>query len=120
MKIEDIEKILPIRVKDIEVDATSVIEHHFFERGSRHGDYRTESIDFMVKNKIAFHSTCNSAYQAIGKYIVVKCPTCHKNMKSGTGSGSSSQNTMNYSCDCGTEASLTIPSDGLSFRFKEE
>jgi hypothetical protein len=73
MQIKDLKEIIPINIGQVEVDATSLIEHYFFDKPG-HSDYRTDSINFMTKQKINFHSTCNSAFNVVKKFVKISCP----------------------------------------------
>jgi predicted RNA-binding Zn-ribbon protein involved in translation (DUF1610 family) len=115
-KLNDIlgkNQLLPINPTYAEIDPTEIIEHYFFERGK--GDYRQETIDFMLKNKIAFHSTCNNNFDMAKRFLKVTCPKCGKEMKYSGGSGSSGAYTHRFECKRGCPTvSITIPSDGIS------
>jgi predicted RNA-binding Zn-ribbon protein involved in translation (DUF1610 family) len=122
-KLNDIlgkNQLLPIDLTNAEIDPTEVIEHYFFERG-KGDDYRQEAIEFMMKNKITFNSTCNSNFNMAKKFIKVDCPTCGKPMKYEGGSGSSSQYTHRFVCKSKRcpSISITIPSDGITVNFPE-
>lgn len=82
MKIEDIDSKLPgikVKIGEIEVDSTHLVEHAFFEeRPNRRKDYRDQSIDYFLKHKVVFHSTCNSIYNVAKRFIVIKCPKSYK------------------------------------------
>jgi len=119
MKIKELSDLgLGVRIDDIEVDVTSVVENAFFERHNCQ-DYRKESINFMIKNKIDFHSTCNNDHEIMKKLIKVSCPVCHKNMKVTSGGGNGSISTTTYSCDeCSTNVNITIPDSGIHVDFE--
>lgn len=123
MKIKDIKKLkgLGIRTEEIEVDATSIIEHAHFENHNCR-DYRKESIEYMIKNKINFHSTCNNDHVMFQKLIKVECPVCHRNMIVKNGSGNCSTSTTTYVCDkCKVNVNITIPSDsGIHVNFEKD
>ena len=118
MELKKLRELIQVDINKLEVDATSVIEHRFFEKGG-FGDYRQESINFCIKNKIDFHSTCNSAFNVMKSFIKIKCPVCKKNMEPASGSGSGLTETLHYVCACGTDVSLTIPVEGIIISFKE-
>jgi predicted RNA-binding Zn-ribbon protein involved in translation (DUF1610 family) len=123
MKIEDFDSKLPgIRVKigQIEVDPTHIVEHACFEdRSDRRKDYRDLSIDYFLKHKVDFHSTCNSIYNVAKRFIKIKCPKCGKNMELNGGGGNSSLHNLNYTCTCGTKANLNMPNEGFSVQFED-
>ena len=116
MKIKEIGKIKGLRIhtEEIEVDATSVIEHAFFEDRNC-SNYRKDSIEYMVKNKIDFHSTTNSSHEMFKKFVKVECPQCHKDMTLNSGGGNGSASTALYVCNkCGINTSITIPCEGIN------
>lgn len=109
----------PINTESLDVDATASIEHNFFENSLKL-DYRQDSVNFMIKNKIDFHSTCNNVFNITRKFIKIACPTCKNEMSYEDGGGNSDTNTSNYRCDkCKTTASITMPNEGIHFSFKE-
>jgi predicted RNA-binding Zn-ribbon protein involved in translation (DUF1610 family) len=121
MKVREISEILPsVKIDEIEVDQTSVIENYFFERRYSK-DYRKDSIDFMVKNRVDFHSSCNSGFDVMKRFVHVVCPVCGKNMSAGDGSGSGGTTSMQYKCEhCSVEVFITIPTEGFEVCFKLE
>lgn len=123
MKIEDIDSKLPgikVKIGEIEVDSTHLVEHAFFDdRTNRRTDYRDQSIDYFLKHKVDFHSTCNSIYNNAKRFIVIKCPKCHRNMELNGGGGNSSLHNLYYVCTCGTKANLNMPNEGFSVQFKD-
>lgn len=121
MQISELKNLgLGIKIDDIEVDATDVIERAFFGNHTCN-DYRNESIDYMVKNKIDFHSTCNSIFNVTKRFIKIVCPTCKRNMVYISGGGSADSFHHSYRCEhCQTQADLSIPSEGFRVIFKHE
>jgi hypothetical protein len=128
MRIEEIESKLPgIRVKigEIEIDPTRLVERACFDDRSKHAqttctDYRDQSIDYFVRHKVDFHSTCNLIYNVAKRFIVVKCPSCKRNMEvTSGGGGNNSMYTVNYCCTCGTRTTLTMPNNGFTVEFKD-
>lgn len=115
------EKYPGIRIKtdEIEVDPTMLVEHALFERQNC-DNYRTETINYLVKHKIDGHSTCNNTYEFAKAFVKISCPACKEEMKVNTGSGNSNTHTITYKCSCGTKFYLTIPNNGFSFEFPKE
>lgn len=119
MKTKDLKKFIPINVDDLEVDPAVVTEHHFFNSNSTH-DYRKESINFLNKNRISFHTTPNSSHTFATLFIQVKCPKCKKILKGGGGGGSTNRNHIDFHCKtCKLSVSITTPDDGYSVSYND-
>jgi hypothetical protein len=89
MEIQELKKKvegLRVNWEELDVDLTEIVEHAFFEKPG-HTDYRKESIQYMVRNKIDFHSTCNSVFDVARMYLKFECPHCGKEMKMCGGGG---------------------------------
>jgi predicted RNA-binding Zn-ribbon protein involved in translation (DUF1610 family) len=121
MKIRDLKKILPsIRTDDIEVDTMEVIESHFFDLPSNE-DYRKRAIDFVLKEKKSFNTTCNCVYKFAVAYVQVVCPKCGKYLVGSSGSGTTNRHSVGYRCEkCKVTVTITTPSDGYAVSFDSD
>lgn len=121
MKISTARKKIALTDKEIDelyVDPMRLAINRTF--GKIGGDYRNDSIDLCLKWRVPFSSETNTAFDVMERVLRVKCPYCHKIMKTNTGGGCSHTETVNYVCKCGAEVSVTIPKDGINIRPKEE
>lgn len=100
---------------EIEVDISQVIVHREFKRRSG-GDYRSRAIDRLVALRVPWHSEWNITHETVTRYVGMTCPYCSAQMKPTGGGGNAAERYVNFSCECGASAGLTLPADrGVSF-----
>lgn len=118
MKISELSKLIPID-KDPEINHMDAIEDYFFNK--RGSDYRESAINFAIKHDLPILTTANNAYELMEKFVRLICPKCGNTLKGNGGGGCNDIHTINFKCECGTSAnlSITVPG-GLNFKFKEE
>ena len=83
-------------------------------------DYRKDSINFAIKEKIDFDTTANSVYQFAKEFVKVKCPTCNQIVDGKGGGGTAKSHNIEFICkECKTKVVINTPEDGYSVYFNE-
>lgn len=119
MKLSELLKILPTIDKDPEINHMDAIENYFFNR--RSNDYRKDAADFAIKHSLPLLTTANNVYDIVSRYVQITCPKCGNQLHGHGGGGYSDTHTINFKCECGTEAHLSIPvPDGLNIIFPDK
>lgn len=107
--IEEATDLNPLSVAEVQESRRSFSTH------SSH--YTVRAIDIVVSRELNFASTCNSLCDLAERYISVLCPKCGKALSAKNGGGNSEVCSIEFSCDCGTTTTLTMPWDAFSCQF---
>jgi hypothetical protein len=126
MKIKDLDA-LGLRKKtldELETSLSDAISHDEFNKPDEKGSsYRERAIKRLINLKLSFSVNENLIFDFAKEFIFIKCPHCRGEMKVVQGGGSAGQSTTEFMCqneNCKTEVYLTIPSDGVYVKPKNE
>ena len=100
------------------INPLEVMENYYFGRHDIK-NYRERAVDRCIDEKVDFSSTANNIYDMSKRFITIKCPVCKSNIVGQGGGGTNNNNHINFRCDCKFEATLTLPDNGIEFKFKE-
>lgn len=121
MKIKDLQRRFPeleATIEDRDFNPLSAFESFYFGKKTAMR-YEKKAVERVVKEKVSFHSTCNSIFLIIKTYVKISCPSCGKEMTTNSAGGNSEQYTVNFRCECGVRVDISCPTDGFSVRFGE-
>jgi DNA-directed RNA polymerase subunit RPC12/RpoP len=121
MKVGDIYQLGLCRktIDEATIDPTDLIRQDEFNRDGK-GDYRERTIDRLVRERIGFHSDCNTLFNFMKRFVRIVCPYCKKTMEPHAASGNGETTTTGYVCPkCGATASISLPSTGIYFAPKK-
>jgi len=100
------------------VNPLEIMENYYFnQRDDR--NYEEKAVNRCIDEKVNFVSTANNIYKMAYRFITVKCPICGSDIEGKSGGGTANNHHINFRCECKFEAILTLPEDGIEFKFKE-
>lgn len=104
-------------IERLEIDFGSlIVDDEFYKKDGK--PYAERSVERLFNLKEDFCSNANILYNLVFKCISVTCPVCGSVLKLDGASGNGDFYTFKYQCgSCENKINLSIPDDGMSFRF---